>query len=110
MRELAVDLTQMGWEGLLPKPWNVRNEAMQRDYLFEQWNQWRRTMKRDSEQWTAEVWVDVYSFALRKREGWASQNVTHFVRIFKIEKNPKNGFYLVDSRNPRERRVIEFLL
>ena len=34
MRELIEDLTRMGCEGLLAKPWNLQNEAMLREFLF----------------------------------------------------------------------------
>ena len=67
-------------------------------------------MKRDWELWTAEVWADVYGFALRKGEGWASRKDTHFAGKFRAENDPKDWFYPVDCRNPRECRVIEFLL
>jgi hypothetical protein len=73
MKELVEDLTRMGCEGLLPKPWNLRNEAMLREFLFERGNQWERTMRRDPKQWTVKVWVDVYGFAPRRGEGWASK-------------------------------------
>lgn len=66
MRELTEDLTRMGMEGLLPKPWNLRNEAMLREFLFEQGNQWEKIMRRDLKQWTAEVWADTYMFVLRR--------------------------------------------
>ena len=99
----------MGCEGLLTKPLNLRNEAMLREFLFERGNQWERTM-RDPEQWTGDAWADVYSFVLWKGEGWVSWKDTYFLRKFKAENNPKDGFYAIDCRNPREQRVIEFLL
>ena len=67
-------------------------------------------MRRDLEQWTANVWADVYDFALTKGEGWANRKDTYFVGKFKAKNDLKDGFDLVDCRNPRERRVIEFLL
>ena len=67
-------------------------------------------MRKDPEQWTAHVWADIYDFALTKGEGWASRKDTYFVGKFKAENDPKDGFDLVDCRNPRERRVTEFLL
>ena len=67
-------------------------------------------MRRDPEQWTPEVWAEVYGFALRRREGWASWKDAYFVGKFKEEHNPKDGFYPVDCRNPMDRRIIKFLL
>ena len=66
MRELVEDLTLMGCMGLHAKPWNLWNEAVLRKKLFGKRNQWERTMRQDPKRWTAEVWADVYGFALRK--------------------------------------------
>ena len=82
---------------------------MLREFLFERGNEWERTMRQDLEQWTAKVWTDVYGFAPRKGEGWASWKDTYFVGKFRAEHDPKDGFYPVDCKNPRECRVIEFL-
>ena len=46
----------------------------------------------------------------RKGESWACRKDAFFVGKFKDEYNLKDGFYPVDCRNPREHRVIEFLL
>ena len=67
-------------------------------------------MRQDPEQWTAEVWADVYGFVPRKGEGWASRKDTNFEGKFRTEHDPKDGFYPVDCKHPRECRVIEFLL
>ena len=56
------------------------------------------------------MWADVYGFALRKEEGWASRKDTYFVGKFRAKHDMKDGCYPVDCRNPREGRVIEFLL
>ena len=110
MKELIEDLTWMGCEGLLTKPWNLQNEAVLREFLFERRDQWFRTMRQDPERWTTEVWADVYGFAPKKGEGWASRKGTFFVGKFRAEHDPKDGFNPVDCQNPRERRVIEFIL
>jgi hypothetical protein len=39
LKELVEDLTRMGCEGFLNKPWNSRNEATLREFLFERGNQ-----------------------------------------------------------------------
>jgi hypothetical protein len=36
MKELVEDLTRMGCEGLLAKPWNLRNEAVLKEFLFKE--------------------------------------------------------------------------
>ena len=40
LKELIKDLTRMGCEGLLSKPWSLRSEATLREFLFERGNQW----------------------------------------------------------------------
>ena len=110
LKELIKDLTRMGCEGLLAKPHNLRSEATLREFLFERGNQWFRTIRQDSERWTAEVWAGVYGFAPRKGEGWTSRNDSLYVGKFRGEHNPKDGFHLGNCRNPRERRVIEFIM
>ena len=89
---------------------NLRSEATLRGFLFERGNQLFRTISQDPEKWTAEVWAEVYRFSPRKGEGWASRKDTFYVGKFRTEHDPKDGFHPVDCRNPRERRVIEFIL
>ena len=38
LKELIEDLTQMGCEGLLAKPWNLRSEATLRELLLKRGN------------------------------------------------------------------------
>ena len=45
LKELIEDLSRMGCEGLLAKPWNLRAEATLQEFLFERGNQWIRTMR-----------------------------------------------------------------
>ena len=68
------------------------------------------TIQQDPEKWTGEVWVKVYGFAPRKGEGWASRKDIFFVGMFRVEHDPKGGFLPMDCQNPREHRVIEFIL
>ena len=44
LKELIEDLSRMGCEGLLAKPWNLRSEATLREFLSERGNHWERTM------------------------------------------------------------------
>jgi hypothetical protein len=89
MKELVEDLTRMGCEGMLAKPWNVRNEAVFRGFLFTRGSQWERMMRQDPEWWTTKVWADVYGFAPRKGEGWANRKDTFFVRKVQDGGRPK---------------------
>ena len=100
----------MGCEGLLSKPWGLRSEATLREFLFERGNQWFRTMRQDSEKWTAEVWVEVYGFTPQKGEGWASRKDSLHVGKFRGDHDPRDGFHPGNCQNPREQRIIEFIL
>ena len=92
------------------KPWILQNEATLREFLYERENQWERTMRQVPKKWTANVWADVYGFAPRNEEGWASRKDTYFAGKFRMEHVPKDGFHPGDCKNPRERRMIDFLL
>ena len=110
LKELIKDLTRMGCQGLLAKPWNLRSEATLREFLSERGNQWERIMWQVLELWTVEVWADVYGFALRRGKGWANRKDTYFVGKFRTEHDLKDGFHPGDCRNLKECKVIEFLL
>ena len=47
LKELIEDLSRMGCEGLLAKPWSLRAEATLREFLFERGNQWFWTIMLD---------------------------------------------------------------
>ena len=100
----------MGCKGLLAKPWNLRAEATLREFLFERGNQWIRTMRQEPEKWTSEVWAGVYGFPKGKGEGWAGRRDSYYIGKFRTDPDPKDGFHPGNCRNPRERRVIEFIL
>jgi hypothetical protein len=110
LEELIEDLRRMGCDGLLGKPWNLRSESTLREFKYERGNQWIQTFRQDPERWTAEVWARVYGFALRKGEGWANRRDSFYVGKFRGDHDPKDGFHPGNCRNPRERRVIKFIL
>ena len=45
LKELIKDLSRIGCEGLLAKPWNLRAEATLREFLFKRGNQWFWTIR-----------------------------------------------------------------
>jgi hypothetical protein len=79
LKELVENLTRMGSEGLLSKPWNLRSEATLRESLFERGNEWFRAFRQGPEKWTAKVWAKVYGFSPRKDEGWANRKDNFYV-------------------------------
>ena len=109
-KELLVeDLTKMGYEGLLLEPWALKNEAMVQEFQHERSNEWEGTVHRDSECWTADSWAEVYNFRKEGR-GMAGRMDKMTDGKFKTSINPKDGHVLGDFGDPRERRVLEFVV
>ena len=93
LNELIVDLTQMGCGGFLAKPWNLCAESTLREFLFERGNQWFRTVRHDPNNWTSEVWAEVYGCPPGKGEGWATRRDSFHVGKFWTDPDPKDGFH-----------------
>ena len=110
LKELIEDLSRMGCEGLLAKPWNLRAEATLHEFLFERGNQWFRTIRQDPKKWTAKIWDRVYGFLREKDEGWARRRDSFYVEKFRTDPDLKDGFHPGNCRNLSERRVIKFIL
>ena len=100
----------MGCEDLLAKPWNVQADDVLREFKFERGNQWIKTKRRDPENWTLDTWARVYGFHRGIGKGWAGRKDGLFAGKFKGEVDPKEGLHPANCRNPRERRVLEFLM
>ena len=106
---LVEDLTYMDCDGLLAHPWNLRNEEMVRDFSRERSNEWEGTLRRDPEVWTTELWVAVYNF-LKKGRGWASRTDKFASNKFSTLVIPKDGNTIANCENPREKRVLEYIV
>jgi hypothetical protein len=100
----------MGCEGLLTKPWNLRSEDTLREFKYERGNQWDHTKKRDPDNWTSDVWNQVYGFPRGILVGWAGRRDGLFAGKFRGDADPKEGFHPGNCKNRRERKVLEFLL
>ena len=109
-RELKEDLRAVGCAGLFARPWNVRSEDTLREFLYERGNQWDETKRRDPGNWTLGTWAKVYGFDKGIKEGWACRKDGMFAGKFKGEVDPKEGLHPVNCKNPRERRMIEFMM
>jgi hypothetical protein len=110
LQELGEDLRRMGCEGLLGQPWNVQEDLVLREFKFDRGNQWLNTKKRDLENWTPDTWARVYGFLRGVGEGWAGRKDGLFARKFRGEVDPKEGLHPSNCRNPREQRMLEFLM
>ena len=79
------------------------------ELMGEKNNRWHGTVCQAPEKWTAKEWRKVYGFA-REGEGMASQTDRFIDGKFFERVNPKDGYAVVDCKEPRARRVLEFLV
>ena len=101
---LIEDLTWIACEGLLAQPWSLRSKDMAREFLQECSNKWEGTIRKDSNRWIAETWTEVYNFPKEGR-GQASWTDKFAQGKFSVPVNPKDGYIVVDYKDPREKRV-----
>ena len=112
---LKDDLHKLGCAGLLERPWNLKNEefiqqfVMIREHKLERSNIFDTTIRDRSEEWTAGVWREVYDFQ-PGGGGMANRTDQYIEGKFWSEANPKDGFPIRECRDPRERRLLEFLV
>ena len=67
------------------------------------------TIQDRPEEWTAGVWREVYDFG-PGGNGFANRTDLYIEGKFRNEADPKDGFPVRDCRNPRERKLLEFLV
>ena len=106
---LEEDLRRIGCHGFLGKPWGLRMEEMVAELIGEKDNRWDRTVRQAPEKWTAKEWRKIYNFE-RGGEGMASRIDRFIDGMFANRVNPKDGYVVADCRDPRVRRVLEFLV
>ena len=68
-----------------------------------------RTTTQAPEKWTAKEWRKVYGFT-REGEGMASRSDRFIDGMFSGLVNPKDGYAVVDCKDPRAKRVLEFMV
>ena len=106
---LKEDLRRIGCHGFLDRPWGLQMEDMVVELLGNKDNRWHRTVRQALEKWTAKEWRKVYGFG-RGGEGMASRTDWFIDGMFSSRVNPKDGYALVDCKDPRIKRVLEFLI
>ena len=79
------------------------------ELLGEKDNRWHGTVLQAPKKWTAKEWRKVYGFA-REGEGMASRTDRFIDGEFSGRVNPKNGYAVVDCKEPRAKQVLEFLV
>ena len=109
MQELIANLTRMRCESFLAQPWPLKNETMVKELVEEPTNQWDNTFRGHSNLWTTKIKADVSNF-IQQGMGWAAK-LNRFVQGKFIGKiNPNDGYLLTNSRDPRARHVLAFLV
>ena len=106
---LEEDLWRIGCHGLMGKPWGLCMEDLVVVLLGDKDNQWHGTVRQAPEKWTAKEWRKVYSFA-KEGEGMSSRTDRFIDGKFSSRVNPKDGYAVVDCKESRARRVLEFLV
>ena len=72
-------------------------------------NRWHGTVRQAPEKWTAKEWRKVYGF-VREGKGMASRTNRFIDGKFSWRVNPKDGYAVVDCKELRARKVLEFLV
>ena len=106
---LEEDLRRIGCHGFMGRPWGLRMEDMVVELLGDKDNRWEGTVRQAPERWTVKEWRKVYGFA-RGGKGMASRIERFIDGRFSGWVNPKDGYAVVDCKEPRARRVLEFLV
>ena len=109
MVQLEEDLDMMGCLNLLTRPWGLKSEYMIKEvkmgapYLFQ------TTLRARPNQWTAVRWRQVYAFGTEEK-GLCTRGEDHSTGKFEHPVHSKDGYLTVDCKDPRARRVLEFLV
>ena len=106
---LEKDLRRIGCHGFMGRPWGLQMEDMVLELLGDKDNRWHGTLCQASEKWTAKEWRKVYGFG-RGGEGMAYQTDRIIDDMFSGRVNPKDGYAVVDCKDSRAKRVLEFLV
>ena len=106
---LEEDLCRIGCHEFLGKPWGLWMEDLVAELLGGKDNRWDRTVRQAPEKWTVKEKRKVYGFG-RGGEGMASRTDRFIDGMFSGTVNPKDGYAVADCRDPRAKRVLEFLV
>ena len=106
---LEEDLWRIGCHRFIGKPWGLRMEDLVAELLGDKDNRWDGTVRQAPKRWTAKEWRKVYGFG-REGEGMASRTNRFIDGMFSGRVNPKDGYAVADCKDPRVKRVLEFLV
>ena len=113
---LKSNLEDLGCAGLLERPWNLKNEDFIQQFMLiregklERNNMFDTTIRDRPEDWTTGVWREVYDFQ-PGGSGLANRTDLYIDEgKFRNDSDPKGGFPVKDCMDPRERRLLEFIV
>ena len=106
---LEEDLRRIACHGFIGRPWGLRMEDMVVELLGDKDNRSHGTVRQAPEKWTAKEWRKGYSFG-REREGIVPRTDQFIDGMFSGRVNTKDGYAVVDCKDPRAKRVLEFLV
>ena len=106
---LEEDLRRMDCHGLIKRPWCFKYDKIVAELLADQDNWWVGMVRQDPNKWMAGAWHKVYDFPIRG-EGMVAQIDKLVDDKFKNPPTPKDKYTLVDCKDVRARRVLEFLV
>ena len=106
---LEEDLRRIGCHGFMGRLWGLRMEDMVVELLGDKDNRWHGTVRQALEKLTVKEWRKVYGFG-RGGEGMASRTDRFIDGMFSGQVNPKDSYTVVDCKDPRAKRVLEFLV
>ena len=99
----------MRCEGLLTRPWRLKNEEIVKELLTERPNMFDNTIQDQPEEWTFGIWWRVYSLS-NSSSGLASWNNNYVDGKFTHVVNSKDGITVSNCRDARNHRLLEFIV
>ena len=106
---LEEDLRRIECHRFIRKPWGLRMEDLVAKLLEDKDNRWDRIVRQAPKRWTAKEWRKVYGFG-REGEGMASRIDRFIDGMFSGRVNPKDGYAVANCKDPRVKKVLEFLV
>ena len=99
----------MGCNGLILRPWSIKYEKIVHELQQKQDNRWTKTLRRNPDLWIVAAWRKVYRFAIQ-REGMATRREKFAEGKFANPPHPKDRYPLPECKDPRARRMLEFVV
>ena len=106
---LEEEIRLMGCHGVMERPWCLKYEKIVVELLTDQDNRWTRTVRQDLDKWTTTAWRKVYNFPIRG-EGMAMRIKKYVDGKFKNPVSPKDRYVVLDCKDVKAKRVLEFLV